>query len=71
MNSAGPKVRIEQVLVPGDTDRVLTDETFFLARNKISDYPEDYTGNIVITFSIPQVFNNLQVGDPVVRRCEN
>lgn len=66
MDLAGPKVRIEQVLVPGDTDRVLTDETFFLARNKISDYPEDYTGNIVITCSIPQVFNNLQVGDPVV-----
>ncbi len=66
MDLAGPKVRISQVLVPGDDDRVYTDDFFFLARGKISDYPSDYTGNVIITCSIPQVFDHLQEGDPVV-----
>lgn len=66
MDPAGPKVRISQVLVPGDDDRVYTDDFFFLARGKISDYPSDYTGNVIITCSIPQVFDHLQEGDPVV-----
>lgn len=66
MDLAGPKVRISQVLVPGDDDRVFTDDFFFLARGKISDYPADYTGNVIITCSIPQVFDHLQEGDSVV-----
>lgn len=66
MDLAGPKVRIAQVLVPGDEDRVATDDIFFMARGKISEYPENYTGNVIITCSIPQVFDHLQAGDPVV-----
>ena len=34
MDLAGPKVRISQVLVPGDDDRVYTNDFFFLAGGK-------------------------------------
>lgn len=66
MDIGGPKVRISQVLVSGDDDTVSVGNTFFMARNKISDYPEDYKGQVVITCSIPEVFAKLQEGDTML-----
>lgn len=66
MDLGGPKVRIAQVLVPGDDAKVYTGDTLFLVRKKISDYPKAYKGNVVLACSIPQVFDTLCVGDPVL-----
>ena len=66
MDLGGPKVRVSQVLVPGDEDRLYMGDTFFLTKGKISDYPDDYKGNIVISGSVPEVFQHLQVNDPVL-----
>ncbi len=66
MDLAGPKIRISQVLFTGDTDRLMNGNTFFLAKNNISDYPADIKGNPVLTCSIPVVFSSLKKGDPVL-----
>jgi pyruvate kinase len=66
MDLGGPKIRVSQVLVPGDESRVYGGDSLFLVRRKISAYPRKYTGNVVISCSIPQVFDHLKVGDPVL-----
>ena len=66
MDLAGPKVRISQVLLQGDASKVFKDDLIFMVRGSISDYPRDYAGSAVISCSIPQVFENLKAGDPVL-----
>ena len=66
MDLGGPKVRIESVLIRGAEPKLITGDTFFLAAHNIGDYPDDYKGNLVISCSIPEVFETLEVGQPVL-----
>lgn len=66
MDLGGPKVRIEAVLVRNAEPKVLTGDTIFLAAQNIGEYPDDYKGNLVISCSIPEVFQTLAVGHPVL-----
>ena len=66
MDLAGPKVRIASVLLRYGEAKVLPGEQVFLVSGAISSYPSDYTGNIVLSCSIPEVFKNLQSGQPVL-----
>lgn len=66
MDLAGPKVRIESVLLRFHDGRVFPGESVFLVRGAISDYPKEYRGNIVLSCSIPEVFKHLQAGQPVL-----
>lgn len=66
MDLGGPKVRIESVLMRQAEPRLIMGDTFFLAAHNIGDYPADYTGNLVISCSIPEVFETLAVGQPVL-----
>lgn len=66
MDLAGPKVRIESVLLRFHDGKVFPGEQVFLVRGAISDYPAEYRGNIVLSCSIPEVFKHLQTGQPVL-----
>ena len=66
MDLAGPKVRIASVLLRYGEAKVMPGEQVFLVSGAISSYPSDYTGNIVLSCSIPEVFENLQSGQPVL-----
>jgi pyruvate kinase len=66
MDLGGPKVRISQVLITGESGRVFIGDYLFLVRKKISDYPRGYEGKAVISCTIPQIFETLQVGDSVI-----
>lgn len=75
MDLGGPKVRIESVLIRGAEPKVLTGDMLFLAAGNIGEYPEEYSGNLVISCSIPEVFQTLKEGQPVLiddgkTRCE-
>ena len=66
MDLGGPKVRIESVLIRGAEPKLLTGDTLFLAAGNIGEYPDDYKGNLVISCSIPEVFQTLKEGQPVL-----
>lgn len=66
MDLGGPKVRIESVLIRGAEPKLLTGDTLFLASGNIGDYPDEYMGNVVISCSIPEVFQTLKPGHPVL-----
>lgn len=66
MDLGGPKVRIASVLLRYSEAKVFPGEQVFLASGPISSYPSDYTGNIVLSCSIPEVFENLESGQPVL-----
>lgn len=66
MDLGGPKVRIDSVLIRGAEPKVMAGDTIFLASGPISQYPAAYTGAIVISCSLPEVFQNLQEGQLVL-----
>lgn len=66
MDLAGPKARISAILVKGGEERLMAGDMLFLASGSISDYPGEYEGAFVMTCSIPEIFTNLKVGDPVL-----
>ena len=66
MDLAGPKVRIESVLLRYGEARVMPGEQIFLVSGPISVYPDDYKGNIVISCSIPEAFEHMEAGQPVL-----
>jgi pyruvate kinase len=66
MDLGGPKVRIAELLVTVPEPRLFTGDKLFLASGKITDYPVECQGSIVITCSIPKIFTTLQVNDPVL-----
>ncbi len=66
MDLAGPKVRIESVLLRYGEARVMPGEQIFLVSGSISTYPEEYKGNIVISCSIPEIFEHMEAGHPVL-----
>jgi pyruvate kinase len=66
MDLGGPKSRIAEILVKDSEARITTGDYLFLASGNISDYPEDYIGPIVITCSIPEIFETLKPGDPIL-----
>jgi pyruvate kinase len=66
MDIGGPKIRVSQVLLSGEANKVFIGDTIFLVSGKISNYPKDFEGNVVIASSIPEVFKTLRVGDSVI-----
>jgi pyruvate kinase len=66
MDLAGPKVRISAILVNDIGPRIIIGSDIFMVAGDISDYPADYDGSFVIACSIPEIFQTLKVGDPVL-----
>ena len=66
MDLAGPKARISAILVRGGEARIQVGDMLFLASGAISNYPDEFAGDFVMTCSIPEIFQHLQVGDPVL-----
>ncbi|MBU2702203.1 pyruvate kinase [Sporomusaceae bacterium BoRhaA] len=66
MDLAGPKVRIAELLALAPETKLFTGDEFFLASGKITDYPTEYRGSIIITCNIPEIFTHLQPRDPLL-----
>lgn len=66
MDLGGPKIRIAEVLAKTPNMRLSSGDSLFLASGKIGDYPDEYQGSLVITSSISEIFQALQVNDPVL-----
>jgi pyruvate kinase len=66
MDLSGPKVRISAVLIRGAESKVAAGDTLFLVSGDINKYPADYKGNVVLACSIPEIFQHLKTGQPVL-----
>ena len=66
MDLAGPKVRISSLLLLSQDARVFTGDQVFLVRDSIASRDPDYQGGVVLACSIPEIFQQLKPGDPVL-----
>ncbi|WP_075581069.1 pyruvate kinase [Acidaminococcus massiliensis] len=66
MDLAGPKVRIDHLLLLSLDARVFPGDSLFLVRDSIAAWDPAYQGGIVISCSIPEIFQHLKAGDPVL-----
>lgn len=65
MDIAGPKPRINSLLVTNPDARLHTGDRFILTRNGFSSY-DGQPASIMAECSIPEVFDYLEEGDPVL-----